>query len=219
MRVERTYGSSQPDDRHGERKGRRRHGGEETASNEFGPQERGRRGYDRRDGGSGRGGGGRARARRGDARYILLDVLRDGPKHGYEIIKVLEERSAGQYIPSPGTVYPTLQYLEDQGFVRANQEAERRTYQLTEAGQTELDAQAEQVTAFWKRFAGQEAATVTQHEVSFLQDELDHLNRIVWSGLRPAIAQEQQDAIRRVRGAVEECQQKIRAIIATEQPA
>ncbi|MBK8797456.1 MAG: hypothetical protein IPM07_14380 [Anaerolineales bacterium] len=74
------------------------------------------------------------------------------------------------------------------------------------------------MTAFWKRLSGQEAATVTQHEVSFLQDELDHLNRIVWSGLRPAIAQEQQDTIRRVRGAVEECQQKI-AIIATEQPA
>ncbi|MBK8799860.1 MAG: PadR family transcriptional regulator [Anaerolineales bacterium] len=158
MRVERTYGSSQPDDRHGERKGRRRHGGEETASNEFGPQERGRRGYDRRDGGSGpqgargRGGGRPCSARRcavHPARRAAMAQTRLRDHQG------LRGALGGRYIPSPGTVYPTLQYLEDQGFVRANQEAERRTYQLTEAGQAELDAQAEQVTAFWKRFADQ----------------------------------------------------------------
>lgn len=160
--------------------------------------------------------GGR-RARRGDARYILLDALRTGPKHGYEIIKALEERSAGQYSPSPGTVYPTLQYLEDQGFVRSTQEAERRVFQLTIAGSAELDAQAEHVTAFWQRFADQGIAAASQHEVNFLQEELEHLNRIVWSGLHTAIAQGHQGTIRRVRNAVEECQTKIREIIATEE--
>jgi DNA-binding PadR family transcriptional regulator len=142
--------------------------------------------------------------------------LRDGPKHGYEIIKALEERSSGQYVPSPGTVYPTLQYLEDQGFVRANQEADRRIYQLTGAGQTELAAQAEQVAAFWARFANLGVATASQHEVTFLQEELEHLNRIVWGGLRAAIAQGQQEPIRTVRTAIEECQNKIRQIISTE---
>jgi len=160
---------------------------------------------------------GSGRARRGDARYILLDALRTGPKHGYEIIKALEERSAGQYSPSPGTVYPTLQYLEDQGFVRSTQEAERRVFQLTIAGGAELDAQAEQVTAFWQRFADQGIAAASQHEVNFLQEELEHLNRIVWSGLHTAIAQGHQGTIRRVRNAVEECQTKIREIIATEE--
>lgn len=159
---------------------------------------------------------GRDRARRGDARYILLDALRTGPKHGYEIIKALEERSAGHYVPSPGTVYPTLQYLEDQGLVRSSQEAERRIYELTEAGQAELDAQAEQVTAFWKRFGSQEVVTASQHEVNFLKEELEHLNRVVWSGLQTAITQGQQETIRRVRTAVEECQTKVREIIATE---
>lgn len=156
------------------------------------------------------------RARRGDARYILLDALRTGPKHGYEIMKTLEERSAGQYSPSPGTVYPTLQYLEDQGFVRSIQEAERRIFQLTATGQAELDAQAEQVTAFWQRFADQSVAVASQHEVNFLQDELEHLNRIVWSGLHTAIAQGQPNPIRRVRMAVEACQNQIREIIAAE---
>lgn len=95
----------------------------------------------------------------------ILDALRDGPKRGYETIKVLEERSAGSYVPSPGTVYPTLQYLEDQGFVRAKEEAERRVYQLTEAGQAELDAQAPQVTAFWKQFGGEGATSATQPSI------------------------------------------------------
>jgi DNA-binding PadR family transcriptional regulator len=200
---------------YGDRRGGRQHewqpGGAEAPHPEFGgPGEgRGRRGGERR--------GGRDRARRGDARYIVLDALRDGPKHGYEIIKALEERSAGKYVPSPGTVYPTLQYLADQGFVRAQEDAERRTYALTEAGQAELDALAPQVTAFWQRFAGHGLATGTQHEVRFLEDELAHLNHIVWGGLREALAQDRQETIRQVRGAVEECQNKVRAIIAGEQ--
>lgn len=198
--------------RRGNRKRRWQQRSEDVANDEVRGQGRGRRKH-------GHHGRGRDRARRGDARYILLDALRDGPKHGYEIIKTLEERSAGHYIPSPGTVYPTLQYLEDQGLVRATQEAERRIYQLTEAGQAELDAQTEQVTAFWKRFADQGVAAASQHEVNFLQDELEHLNRIVWTGLHPAIAQGRQETIRRVRGAVEECQTKIREIIATEIPS
>lgn len=192
----------------------RQQDGGQAANVEQGEHGRGRH---KRDHHGGRRGGGRDRARRGDARYILLDALRDGPKHGYEIIKALEERSAGKYIPSPGTVYPTLQYLEDQGFVRSTQEAERRIFQLTEAGQAELDAQAEQVTAFWGRTAGRDIAAASQHEVNFLQDELEHLNRIVWSGLHTAIAQDRQETIRRVRGAVEACQATIREIIATEQ--
>ena len=132
--------------------------------------------------------GGAIGRRRGDARYILLDALRDGPKHGYEIIKTLEERSGGKYVPSPGTVYPTLQYLEDQGLVRATEEADRRIYQLTDAGQAELEAQALQIAAFWQRINGSTVAPATQQELSFLQDELDHLERVVWSGLRLAIA-------------------------------
>lgn len=179
---------------------------------EPGAEERGPRGGGR--GGRGGRGGGRGRARRGDARAIILDALRDGPKHGYEIIKTLEERSAGQYAPSPGTVYPTLQYLEDQGFVRASEEAGRRVYQLTEAGEAELDALAGQVTAFWQRFGGQEAPSATQHEMRFLREELEQLNHIVWDGLRPAIAAGQDDALRSVRSAIEACKNKVREIIA-----
>lgn len=204
------FDSEMPGDRRGGPRRGWEEGGPEGRGGERGGPGRGRRGEGRRGDGPGR-------ARRGDARTIILDALRDGPKHGYEIIKALEERSAGKYVPSPGTVYPTLQYLEDQGLVRAREEAERRVYELTEAGQAELEAQALQVATFWKRFSGPSATSPAQHEVRFLHDELEHLNHIVWSGLRQAIADNQLDSIRRVRAAVEECQNTVRAIIATAQ--
>jgi DNA-binding PadR family transcriptional regulator len=129
-------------------------------------------------------------ARRGEARYVLLDALRDGPKHGYEIIKHLEERSGGEYAPSPGTVYPTLQYLEDAGQVRSEQSAERRVYHLTDAGRAELEARAEDLQAFWAaRLAGPPAtsAAAQRHpEIDFVAEELDALSRTVWGGLRNA---------------------------------
>ena len=158
-------------------------------------------------------GGRHRRAKRGEARYVLLDALRDGPKHGYEIIKTLEERSAGQYVSSPGTVYPTMQYLEELGLVRADQEGERRVYNLTEAGRAELDAHAEHVDAFWGRFAARSIAETSRHEVSFLQDALDDIARTAWGGLREAIERDEQQAIRQVRQAVERCQNEIREII------
>ena len=151
--------------------------------------------------------------RRGETRYLLLDALRDGPKHGYEIIKSLEERSAGQYAPSPGSVYPTLQFLEELGFVRANQETERRTYELTKTGKAEMEAHAEEVTNFWEQFKAPVASKTGGVEVGFLQDELEHLNKTVWSGLRPALVQDDKDTIRRVRQAIERCQNEVRGII------
>ena len=54
----------------------------------------------------------------GDLRFVILSLLEEKPRHGYEIIKALEERFGGTYAPSPGVVYPTLQLLEDQGFAR-----------------------------------------------------------------------------------------------------
>ena len=158
-------------------------------------------------------GGPHGRAKRGEARYVLLDALRDGPKHGYEIIKTLEERSAGRYVSSPGTVYPTMQYLEELGQVRSEQQAERRVYSLTEQGRTDLDAHAEDVDAFWARFASRSTVHTSRHEVGFLQDQLDDLARTAWGGLREAIEHADQQVIRRVRQAVERCQNEIRKII------
>lgn len=112
----------------------------------FGPRVRGR----------GRGGRGPRRAffRQGEVRLALLSLLDDGPAHGYELMKRLEERSGGMYRASAGTVYPVLQQLEDEDLVRSQEEDGKRIYHLTDAGRSELEAHAEDVERIWRRAGG-----------------------------------------------------------------
>jgi DNA-binding PadR family transcriptional regulator len=80
--------------------------------------------------------GSRSPVRRGDVRPAILAVLEDEPMHGYQVIRVLEERSGGRWRPSAGSVYPTLQQLQDEGLVRSEEIDGRRTYSLTDEGRT-----------------------------------------------------------------------------------
>jgi DNA-binding PadR family transcriptional regulator len=106
-------------------------------------------GRDRDPWGGGRGGwggergawGGGRRMARGDIRRAILSALRDGPAHGYAVMRRLEEMSGGLWRPSPGSVYPHLQMLEDEGMVGSSEENGTRTFQLTEAGAAEAAAQ------------------------------------------------------------------------------
>jgi DNA-binding PadR family transcriptional regulator len=84
--------------------------------------------------------GGPRRTRRGDIRLALLSGLTDGPAHGYELIQRLSDRTGGRWKPSPGSVYPTLQMLEEAGFASSSQQDDKRVYSITEAGQAELQA-------------------------------------------------------------------------------
>ncbi|WP_345595215.1 PadR family transcriptional regulator [Streptomyces marokkonensis] len=84
-------------------------------------------------GGRGRGGP-RGRARRGDVRASILALLKDRPMHGYEMIQEIAERSGGAWKPSPGSVYPTLQLLEDEGLIASESEGGKKLFALTEAG-------------------------------------------------------------------------------------
>ncbi|MEW1723436.1 PadR family transcriptional regulator [Streptomyces sp. NPDC093109] len=94
--------------------------------------------------GRGRGpGGGRGRARRGDVRASILALLKDRPMHGYEMIQEIGERSGGAWRPSPGSVYPTLQLLEDEGLITNRSEGGKKLFTLTEAGTAEAEAGAE----------------------------------------------------------------------------
>jgi DNA-binding PadR family transcriptional regulator len=83
-------------------------------------------------------GGGRGRRRRGDVRLALLLGLEDEPRNGYQIMQLIEERSGGRWRPSPGSVYPALAQLEDQGFVRAIERDGQRLFELTDAGREHL---------------------------------------------------------------------------------
>jgi DNA-binding PadR family transcriptional regulator len=79
------------------------------------------------------------RARRGDVRTALLGLLEDKPMHGYDLIRELEQRSGGMWRPSPGSVYPTLQMLEEEGLVTGEEQDGKRVFSLTDAGKAELD--------------------------------------------------------------------------------
>ena len=81
----------------------------------------------------GRGRGG-ARAKRGDIRAAVLALLAEKPAHGYEMIKELEERTGGAWRPSPGSIYPTLQLLEDEGLIKGNESEGKRRFELTDEG-------------------------------------------------------------------------------------
>ncbi|MFD7123416.1 MULTISPECIES: PadR family transcriptional regulator [Streptomyces] len=90
-------------------------------------------------GGRGRGGGGRGRARRGDVRASILALLKDRPMHGYEMIQEIGERSGGAWRPSPGSVYPTLQLLEDEGLIVSASEGGKKLFTLTDSGRSEAE--------------------------------------------------------------------------------
>lgn len=76
---------------------------------------------------------------RGDVKFALLDLLQERPMHGYEMMKALEERSGGFYAPSAGSVYPTLQMLEDRGFVTVAESEGKKVYSITDAGRALLN--------------------------------------------------------------------------------
>jgi DNA-binding PadR family transcriptional regulator len=95
--------------------------------------------------GRGRGRGG-PRARRGDVKAAVLALLAERPMHGYEMIKELEERTGGAWTPSPGSIYPTLQMLEEADLIRGEETGGKRRFTLTEAGRAEQETRSDETT-------------------------------------------------------------------------
>jgi DNA-binding PadR family transcriptional regulator len=95
--------------------------------------------------------GGRHKAGRGDIRAAILALLTEQPMHGYQIIREIGERSEGAWTPSPGSVYPTLQQLTDEGLVRSSETESKRVYELTDEGRAQ--AENRQGTLPWEEAA------------------------------------------------------------------
>lgn len=81
-----------------------------------------------------------ARRGRGDVRASVLGLLTEEPMHGYQIIREIEQRSGGAWKPSPGSVYPALQLLTDEGLISVEESAGKKTYSLTDAGRLEAES-------------------------------------------------------------------------------
>jgi DNA-binding PadR family transcriptional regulator len=83
-------------------------------------------------------GGGRGRKRRGDVRLAALMLLAEEPRNGYQLMQAIEERSGGRWRPSPGSVYPALAQLEDEGLIRSNERDGQKLFELTDSGREGL---------------------------------------------------------------------------------
>src|ERR671919_2176361 len=95
------------------------------------------------------------RAKRGDVRAGILVLLREQPRNGYQIMQELEERSQGLWRPSPGSVYPALQLLEDEGLVRSGEApGGGRLFRLTKEGEKYVDQHEEELAAPWQAMSG-----------------------------------------------------------------
>src|SRR5215831_18274757 len=154
----------------------------------------------------GRGGGERFFGR-GDLKYVILELLKEQPRHGYDIIRALEERMRGAYRPSPGSVYPTLQMLEDLGYVTSSQADGKKIYTITDEGRRYLTEQQSTIDDIRSRIsAGWDAAQ--QPEVSDLMHEVQQLARALFrSGTRslhdPERLKRLREIVARTRGEVE----------------
>ncbi|WP_156155824.1 PadR family transcriptional regulator [Demequina phytophila] len=164
---------------------RRRRGGfgdHEGPAGFDGPRGRGRGGRHGGPGGpghgpDGRGRGGRGGRPRGDVRVAILLLLADQPRHGYDLIKEIEERSGGAWVPSPGSIYPTLQVLEDEGLVTVELVDGRKTASLTESGEEWAAEHAVELDALFQVDDRKEQAIALRRELHELHEAVSHIVR------------------------------------------
>ena len=127
----------------------------------------------------------------GDLRLVALALIAEAPRHGYEIIKLVEEKTADWYSPSPGIVYPTLTYLEEAGYVTASAEGSKKLYTITAEGRDYLatnrdlaDVVLDRLTALGERVARWQRAARGERESRrslppLVEAAFDHLRETV----------------------------------------
>lgn len=125
------------------------------------------------------------RARRGDVRSAILDVLHtavrwEEPINGYQVIQQIGERSKDAWRPSPGSVYPTIQQLQDEGLVEADDERGRRTIRLTADGVRYCEEHAEELAAVWTPFEEDRRESADGVDFNDLKPEIGQVMSAVW---------------------------------------
>lgn len=146
------------------------------------------------------------KARRGDVRAAILGVLADEALNGYQVIQQIAERTGGAWKPSPGSIYPTLQQLEDEGLVEADAAGGRRTFRLTDAGRAYVAEHAEEVAAPWESMAEGEGRDEP------LKPLLAQVAAAVWQVMAVGSAEQQE----RARGALLEFRRRLYGILSDD---
>jgi DNA-binding PadR family transcriptional regulator len=150
---------------------------------------------------------GARRARRGDVRAAILALLAEQPRNGYQIMQELEQRSGGAWRPSPGSVYPALQQLQDEGLIQDVAEGGGRTFHLTAAGREYVKAHPDEVRAPWEE-AGEEDEECGRELLGPLRD----MGLAIWQISRTGSASQRAEA----RKALEETRRVLYRILANE---
>jgi DNA-binding PadR family transcriptional regulator len=146
---------------------------------------------------------------KGDMKYVILDLLKEKPRHGYEVIRELGEMSHGLYSPSPGAVYPTLQMLEEMGYAEATERDGKRIYTITKEGLKFLEE---------RKDSADEVRSQIKHKWSFknigkmagMMKEYHSLENLLGRALRDQDAEKMQ----KVRDVLKDAYKEIEAIMA-----
>jgi DNA-binding PadR family transcriptional regulator len=170
------------------------------------PDHRRQREFARSRGMYGRGRGGGPRARRGDVRAAVLALLAERPMHGYEMIREIEERTEGAWTPSAGSIYPTLQLLEDEGLIRGEESEGKRRFTLTDSGVAAQEEKAGEQTP-WEAVR---AGVAPEHLQ--LRESVRKLHHAIGQVFHAADEGQQ----KRVRELLDETRRKLYAILAEE---
>jgi DNA-binding PadR family transcriptional regulator len=135
---------------------------------------------------------------RGAVKFIILDLLREHPKHGYEIMKDIEEKVGGFYAASPGSVYPTLQMLEDQGYLTSEQKEGKKVYQITDEGKKYLDGNKEALKDQQDKFHRTFPSKFSREQREIMRDLRDLVHSLAQEVKRGGDQQEKWKKIREV---------------------
>jgi len=148
------------------------------------------------------------RAGRGDVRAAILTLLGESPMHGYQVIQELSERSGGMWRPSPGSVYPTLQLLEDEGLVRSEEVEGKRVFHLTDAGKAEAAKRGPGSPAPWEMGAESEPFA-----------ELRNLGFGVVTAVMQVVQSGNEGQIQKAREILSEARRSLYRLLAEDEPS
>ncbi len=161
------------------------------------------------------------RVRRGDVRTAILDVVRTAqwngePVNGYQVIQQIAERSNGAWRPSPGSVYPTIQQLEDEGLLATDDNGGRRSLRLTADGEAYAADHADELSAVWVPFEEPERSDETGTEGGYadLKPEIGQVMGAVWQIVTTGSEQQRRAAV----GVLVETRRKLYGILADGEP-
>jgi DNA-binding PadR family transcriptional regulator len=146
------------------------------------------------------------RAERGEIRFLVLDAIRERPRHGYEVIQHIEQRAKQSYRPSPGVIYPTLQMLEELGHARIVEQDGRKAYEITDAGRADLEQNAAAVEDFYRRFDA-DPWDAYAGDISDLMMSVARLIKVFKHGARRG--RMTPETVRAIRAALDEAMHRI----------